>query len=369
MACRLRVFASRWILLFFAASLSNQEVAGEGPCAIAFTGPNCEFPANLPCFGKAYTKGITVWQKDLGDNLRAYQNVSRLMKIMKIGKHPASSEEEALQRFPPEPLWGLRKNTRSNPYRSCAVVGNSRSLKSSEGPFFGADIDRHDFIMRFNNAPTKGYEKYVGSRTDLRWENQRFNGFRADSDDSLLAWYCHPTLKLDKPKHSFHYDCRDPMSDWPATLTGMLKKKVHPLNPDFDEWLANAFRGTRSTPSSGMQGVAILAHVCKEVHIYGMGGTSKLAVWYWDKYPGFKNKPTGTVLEKKFPRYADREFTVHKWSFIGNKPASTERDLPQPVTFGRRRRRLTAMDIKVEDKCYADLETTGQVFRHVMPKN
>eukprot|EP00976_Prorocentrum_cordatum_P068342 1179095-Prorocentrum_minimum.AAC.6 len=185
------ILASRWVFLFFlAASLPHREVAGEGDCAIAFTGPNCEFPANMPCFGKAYTKGyvgdhvlrlrglhaetscgfrqysslfsshpsptrITVWQKDLGDNLRAYHNMSRLMKIMKIGKHPAQSEEEALRRFPPEPLWGLRHNPKANPYRSCAVVGNSPTLKSKKGPFFGAEIDRHDFIMRFNNAPTK----------------------------------------------------------------------------------------------------------------------------------------------------------------------------------------------------------------------
>jgi hypothetical protein len=35
----------------------------------------------------------------------------------------------------------------------------------------------------------QGYEQYVGSRTDLRWENQRFNGFRAHPSDSLIAWY------------------------------------------------------------------------------------------------------------------------------------------------------------------------------------
>jgi hypothetical protein len=29
-----------------------------------------------------------------------------------------------------------------------------------------------------------------------------------------------------------------------------------------------------------MQGVAILAHVCQEVHVYGMGGSTALAMWY-----------------------------------------------------------------------------------------
>jgi hypothetical protein len=49
-------------------------------------------------------------------------------------------------------------------------------------------------------------------------------------------------LKFDKPARSFQYDCRDPKTEWPIILTKMLKKKVHPLNPAFDEWIADTFR-------------------------------------------------------------------------------------------------------------------------------
>ena len=51
---------------------------------------------------------------------------------------------------------------------SCALVGNSGNLLDKE---YGDFIDSHDFIIRCNEARTKDYEKYVGSRTDIRIVN------------------------------------------------------------------------------------------------------------------------------------------------------------------------------------------------------
>eukprot|EP00873_Tetraselmis_striata_P039203 jgi/Tetstr1/459467/TSEL_004834.t1 len=52
--------------------------------------------------------------------------------------------------------------------RHCAAVGNSGHLKLSS---FGKIIDSHDFVMRLNQAPTKGYERWVGQRTSVRFIN------------------------------------------------------------------------------------------------------------------------------------------------------------------------------------------------------
>jgi len=35
------------------------------------------------------------------------------------------------------------------------------------------DLDQHDLVLRFNNAPTKGYEKDVGSKTTIRILNSQ----------------------------------------------------------------------------------------------------------------------------------------------------------------------------------------------------
>ena len=47
----------------------------------------------------------------------------------------------------------------------CAVVGSSGSLLDGA---LGREIDGHDIVLRFNNAPTVGYDAFVGSRSDVR---------------------------------------------------------------------------------------------------------------------------------------------------------------------------------------------------------
>jgi hypothetical protein len=55
------------------------------------------------------------------------------------------------------------------PDKHIALVGNSdKILLKKHGKF----IDTHDFIIRINTAPIKGYEEYVGSRTNLRFISQ-----------------------------------------------------------------------------------------------------------------------------------------------------------------------------------------------------
>ena len=41
---------------------------------------------------------------------------------------------------------------------TCAVIGSSGTIKREA---FGAEIDAHDAVFRFNEAPTLGYEKWV----------------------------------------------------------------------------------------------------------------------------------------------------------------------------------------------------------------
>ncbi|XP_043074114.1 CMP-N-acetylneuraminate-beta-galactosamide-alpha-2,3-sialyltransferase 1 [Puntigrus tetrazona] len=50
--------------------------------------------------------------------------------------------------------------------RTCAVIGNSGNLK---GSCYGHLIDLHDFVIRINMGPTKGYENDVGSKTTHRF--------------------------------------------------------------------------------------------------------------------------------------------------------------------------------------------------------
>jgi len=47
-----------------------------------------------------------------------------------------------------------------------AIVGNSGSVLEHD---HGKLIDSHDTIIRFNEAPVKGFERFVGGKTDKRY--------------------------------------------------------------------------------------------------------------------------------------------------------------------------------------------------------
>lgn len=50
-------------------------------------------------------------------------------------------------------------------FHTCAVVGNSGALLEHE---FGVDVDKHDAVLRLNNAPAGGqWSKHVGSKTTV----------------------------------------------------------------------------------------------------------------------------------------------------------------------------------------------------------
>lgn len=53
-------------------------------------------------------------------------------------------------------------------YNNIAVVGSNNTLLNNN---YGEFIDSHDQVVRFNNSITEGYEKHVGSKTDIRVSN------------------------------------------------------------------------------------------------------------------------------------------------------------------------------------------------------
>lgn len=53
---------------------------------------------------------------------------------------------------------------------------------------YGEYIDRFDVVMRMNGAPTRGWEKQVGSKTTHRFVNNAYVGWREKDEVLISKW-------------------------------------------------------------------------------------------------------------------------------------------------------------------------------------
>jgi len=167
-------------------------------------------------------------------------------------------------------------------YKTCAVVSSAGSLLSSK---LGSHIDSNEFVIRFNNAPTLGYEKDVGNKTSIRIVNSQVVGkpkFGFLSDDDKGRMYGGdgtPVLVWDPSSYNSSLEGWYKSPDFPFFETYfakrlMQKSDVHLLNPfvlwDIWRFLQAQFDSPilPNPPSSGFLGVALAARVCETVHVY-----------------------------------------------------------------------------------------------------
>ncbi|KAG5852939.1 hypothetical protein ANANG_G00067850 [Anguilla anguilla] len=174
---------------------------------------------------------------------------------------------------PTQPLGQLYKA----PFRTCAVVSSAGAILHSS---LGKEIDSHDAVLRFNSAPTEGYEIDVGNKTTLRIinsqilakPNHRFNTSSLYKDVVLLAWDPAPyTVNLHKWYRSPDYDLFRPYAE------RRRRRPAQPfyiLHPAFLWQLWDFIQGHTqediqpNPPSSGFIGIAVMMSLCDEIDVY-----------------------------------------------------------------------------------------------------
>ncbi|NXD16356.1 SIAT1 sialyltransferase, partial [Nothocercus nigrocapillus] len=152
----------------------------------------------------------------------------------------------------------------------CAVVSSAGSLKSSH---LGPEIDSHDAVLRFNGAPTKGFQDDVGEKTTVRLVNSQVGHLKASyikmvtgnkrlrlSLSFFFQWYRKPDYKffenykqyrIKHPEQPFYI--LNPKMQW--QLWDILQENsLEHIQPN--------------PPSSGMLGIVIMMSLCDEVHVY-----------------------------------------------------------------------------------------------------
>ncbi|XP_042072771.1 CMP-N-acetylneuraminate-beta-galactosamide-alpha-2,3-sialyltransferase 1 [Haplochromis burtoni] len=148
--------------------------------------------------------------------------------------------------------------------RICAVVGNSGNLNGSR---YGPLIDLHDFVIRMNYGPTRGFEVDVGTKTTHR------------------VMYPETASLLDHTTHLVFFPFK--MEDFLWLLenvgeNGDLNKQslanknlVMILNPAFMKHVHQVWLLKKGAyPSTGFMALALSLMICDEVSVFGFGADS-----------------------------------------------------------------------------------------------
>ncbi|XP_031147398.1 beta-galactoside alpha-2,6-sialyltransferase 2-like isoform X2 [Sander lucioperca] len=169
------------------------------------------------------------------------------------------------------------KGLQASEFQRCAVVMSSAAVLNSG---LGAEIDSHDAVLRFNAAPTSGFERDVGSKTTIRIINSQivarpehaFNHSSLYRNVTLLVW--------DPARYSAN------LSEWFKQpdfdlFSGYVERRLrHPeqpfyiLHPKFLWGLWDRIQDNTeeriqpNPPSSGFTGIVLMMSLCHEVSVY-----------------------------------------------------------------------------------------------------
>ncbi|XP_024280313.1 alpha-2,8-sialyltransferase 8F isoform X3 [Oncorhynchus tshawytscha] len=153
----------------------------------------------------------------------------------------------------------------------CAVVGSGGILQNNS---CGAEIDRADYIIRFNLGPVTN-SKDVGNKTHLMTINpSQIRSYRNLTKAPLplvnrVAAYGNASLLL--PAFSYTI-CTKPSLDVYHALRPLRPNQVVFFNPNFMLNLGRKWKGQglkERRLSTGLMLASVAMELCKEVHIYG----------------------------------------------------------------------------------------------------
>ena len=245
--------------------------SGQCGCAILYEGLHCERARLFPAGGhpKTLKKKSLNFKGEMVLHQEKMKHRDKL-KVFLPGKekdpdkgHRVLSSGDELKRLNQI----LPKNDtilNAQVYDKCAVVGSSGIVLSYE---HGKEIDSHDFVMRFNSAPTKGFEKHVGSFTTHRITNTQNWAFRERDEENLLIH-----LRAKSAVVGLFYNYRSKSrrkKEWIPHLWA--------FDPEYVEYVAHSLS---FMATSGLYGILMALQRCREVNIYGFHVSTKQGALY-----------------------------------------------------------------------------------------
>ena len=157
---------------------------------------------------------------------------------------------------------------------SCAVVSSAGYLLKAN---LGYEIDSADFVIRTSIAPRKGFEDFVGSRTDLRilrnsaFDSERGN-YEPEGEENIIVVHDRvPNTTSPMWKFSNHLILAEQSAPYIN-----FRRPTHTGNFQYST-LGRCLAGSRDI-STGMWAISLLYHqnFCREIKLYGFLGHKHL---------------------------------------------------------------------------------------------
>nr|XP_022914456.1 beta-galactoside alpha-2,6-sialyltransferase 1 [Onthophagus taurus] len=162
-------------------------------------------------------------------------------------------------------------------FKSCAVISSAGSFTLSGS---GRRIDSYEVVLRFNNAPTKGFEIDVGQKTTIRIVNsqvmskQEFDFLRAAvfRNVTILGW--DPSNYTSTVEEWFQNPEYNLFPNYIGYKRMFPESEIYIMNPQsiwkvWDFLQSNSpNRLRRNPPSSGFLGITLLLSHCDFVDAY-----------------------------------------------------------------------------------------------------
>ena len=237
------------------------------------TGNLCIVEALERGYDEVYLAGFDMGGKDIyqthdlpgGSFKSQYEQIKKTYGESKITFLKPNTEQPNLPLLPlvRTKIKSVKENTFSSecvpwpkyPKDSVLIIGNGTNALDEK---LGKKIDEFPFVVRLNDYVTEGFEKYIGSKTDLWFcacsHHTKVRGRKVDFGIGLLA-----------------KKAREKTKDMMMTRTGISIEDLYYLPDDVFEKIHRYFGDTVPSVSTGMRAILLFKEILKIPNVYVLG--------------------------------------------------------------------------------------------------
>ncbi|XP_020514241.1 ST3 beta-galactoside alpha-2,3-sialyltransferase 3a isoform X3 [Labrus bergylta] len=193
--------------------------------------------------------------------------------------------------------YGLGEELDSMSCKTCIIIGNGGILANKS---LGPRIDEIDVVVRLNEAPVKGFEKDVGSKTTMRitYPEGAIQKTERYESQSLFVLSAFKALDLRWLRYMvFNQRLRSTDGFWKSVAKHVPREPsdMRILNPYFIQEASfkliglphnNGQMGKGNIPTLGAVAITMALHTCDEVAVAGFGynmSTPHAPLHYYEK--------------------------------------------------------------------------------------